>query len=162
MKSTTKRLLLGILLTVCLTVLLALCVGAEDVTYSEGLEFTSNGDGTCSVSGIGTCTDTEIVIPPVSPSGDTVTGIGEYAFWYDRWGIDQDSALASITSVTIPDTVTDIGAWAFSDSPLTEVHIPNGVKNIGSSAFLGCANLKYIVLPESVTVIEEDVFAYSA
>ena len=162
MKSTTKRLLLGILLTVCLTVLLALCVGAEDVTYSEGLEFTSNGDGTCYVSGIGTCTDTEIVIPPVSPSGDTVTGIGEYAFWYDQWGIGQDSALASITSVTIPDTVTDIGAWAFSDSPLTEVHIPNGVKNIGSSAFLGCANLTYIVLPESVTVIEEDVFAYSA
>ena len=141
-----------------------LCVycGEPAFRYSEGLEFISNGDGTCYVAGIGTCTDTDILIPPVSSDGDTVTGIGEYAFWYDQWAIDQDSALASITSVTIPDTVTDIGGGAFSDSPLTEVHIPNGVKNIGSSAFSGCANLKYIVLPESVTVIEENVFAYSA
>ena len=46
---------------------------AEEPKYSEGLKFTSNGDGTCSVSGIGTCTDTEIVIPPVSPMGDAVT-----------------------------------------------------------------------------------------
>lgn len=34
------------------------------IRYSEGLSFDSNGDGTCSVSGIGTCTDTELNIPP--------------------------------------------------------------------------------------------------
>ena len=32
----------------------------------QGLSFTSNGDGTCYVSGIGSCTDTDIVIPSVS------------------------------------------------------------------------------------------------
>lgn len=45
--------------------------------YSEGLEFISNGDGTCYVAGIGNCTDTDIIIPKVSPSEDKVTKIGK-------------------------------------------------------------------------------------
>ena len=36
--------------------------------YSEGLIYTSTGSDTCSVSGIGTCTDKDIVIPPISKS----------------------------------------------------------------------------------------------
>ncbi len=44
------------------------------------LEFTSNGDGTCYVSGIGSCTDTDIIIPSTSPDGDSVTSIGDWAF----------------------------------------------------------------------------------
>ena len=39
---------------------------------SAGLLYTSNSDGTCYVSGIGTCTDTDIVIPDISPAGDVV------------------------------------------------------------------------------------------
>ena len=37
----------------------------EVLRYSEGLEFISNGDGTCYVSGIGICTDIDIVVPTV-------------------------------------------------------------------------------------------------
>ena len=44
------------------------------IPTSTGLEFTSNDDGTCYVSGVGTCDDTHIVIPAVSPAGDSVTG----------------------------------------------------------------------------------------
>ena len=54
--------------------------GGEVLVPSEGLEFTSNGDGTCYVAGIGECTDTDIVIPEVSPTGDVVIAIGTYAF----------------------------------------------------------------------------------
>jgi len=43
--------------------------------FSSGLEFTSNQDGTCYISGIGTCTSSKILIPPTSPNGDTVTGL---------------------------------------------------------------------------------------
>ena len=50
----------------------------DEVVYSEGLEFTSNGDGTCYVSGLGTCAETNINIPPVSPDGNKVTGIGKH------------------------------------------------------------------------------------
>ena len=75
----------------------------EEKKSSEGLEFTSNGDGTCYVSGIGTCTDKDVVIPKVSPAGDKVTSIGYRAFEYCR----------SITSVEIGNGVKSIGKSAF-------------------------------------------------
>ncbi len=56
-------------------------VAVTELTPSEGLEFESNGDGTCTITGIGTCTDKNIVIPVESPYGDTVTLIGEYALY---------------------------------------------------------------------------------
>ena len=49
----------------------------------EALNFTSNGNGTCYVSGIGTCKDTDIVIPSVY-NGMRVTSItfnGTIAQW---------------------------------------------------------------------------------
>ena len=98
----------------------------EEITYSEGLAFTSNGDGTCYVSGIGTCTDTDINIPPVSPKGDSVTRISSSAFYN----------CTSLTSVVIGDSVTSIGDRAFYYcSSLTSIVIPDGVISIGSSAF---------------------------
>ena len=44
-------------------------------SYSQGLSFRSNGDGTCALSGLGSCKDTYLLIPPKSPGGDTVTGV---------------------------------------------------------------------------------------
>ena len=82
---------------------------------SRGLEFTSNNDGTCYVSGIGTCQDADLIIPSFSPAGDRVTGIGEFAF----------RARTELTSVTISDSVTSIGAGAFSGcSNLVSITIP--------------------------------------
>lgn len=82
------------------------------VKYSSGLEFDSNGDGTCYVIGIGDCTDSEIVIPAVSPDGDTVIGIDNSAF-----------AGEAITSVSFPSTLEEIGRRAFNGcNALTDVY----------------------------------------
>ena len=70
--------------------------------YSEGLAFVSRNDGTCELSGLGTCTDLNVVIPPVSPDGDVVTGIRQNSFYW-----------TSVESITIPETVTNIHTWAF-------------------------------------------------
>ena len=78
-------------------------IDPEAPTYSEGLRFISNGDGTCYVSGIGSCRDSDVVIPPVSPNGDRVTSIKNYAF----------EDCYNVTSITIPDSVTSIGDTAF-------------------------------------------------
>ncbi len=54
----------------------------------------------------------------------------------------------SLTSITIPDSVTSIGNYAFEHcDSLTSITIPDSVTSIGSSAFSGCSNLQSITLP---------------
>ena len=126
------------------------CTRCGGLKASEGLAFTSNGGGTCLVSGIGECTDTEIVIPSVSPDGDTVTGIRYQAF----------SGNTDLTSVTIPEGVTSIGSSAFSGcTSLARVTIPEGVTTLDVHAFSGCTSLTSITIPESVTTIGTWAFA---
>ena len=73
-------------------------------TYSEGLYFRSNGDGTCALAGMGSCTSACVLIPPKSPAGDTVTEILPYAL-----------AGSIVGSVEIPTTVTVVSAASFAD-----------------------------------------------
>ena len=71
--------------------------------YSVGLAFRSNGDGTCAVSGIGTCTDTCVLIPPKSPAGDTVVEVLPYAL-----------SGCIVGAIEIPATVTALTTASFA------------------------------------------------
>ena len=67
---------------------------------------------------------------------------------------------SGLTSVTIPNSVTEIGSYAFSYcSGLTSVTIPNSVTEIGSSAFFNCSGLTSVEIPNSVTEIEQYTFS---
>ena len=119
--------------------------------YSVGLDFVSNGDGSCYVAGIGTCMDRHLVIPPTSPNGERVTAIGDSAFL----SVEQ----VQLNSVTLPDSVIFIGNEAFHNNYwLTSVSLGNGIQEIGSGAFSACSNLNRITIPDGVTYIGEQAF----
>ena len=64
-----------------------------------------------------------------------------------------------LTSISIPNGVTNICKGAFTWSGLTSVDIPNSVTRIGEFAFQSCKNIKSFTIPESVTVIDEVAFS---
>ena len=113
-----------------------------ELNYTEGLSYELNKEGTgYTVSGIGTATDTDIVIPS-EYKGLPVTSIGDWAF----------HSCTSLTSIDIPDSVTSIGDYAFAycDS-LTSVTIGNGVTSIGNGAFYWCDSLTSIIVDQNNT-----------
>ena len=77
-----------------------------------------------------------------------VTKITEKAFYKCK----------SLTSVTIPRTVTTIGNYAFFDSGITSITIPEGVTNIEYCTFQECANLVSVSIPDGVTSIGNNCF----
>jgi len=143
----------------------------DDMACSEGLAYASNGDGTCTVVGIGSCTDTDVVIPKTY-NGENVTGIGDRAFQYctGLTSIVIPNSVTSIgesvfvnctglTSITIPDNVTSIGMMTFFRcSSLASITIPDGVTSIGTAAFFECIGMTSITIPDGVTGISNEAF----
>lgn len=127
------------------------CLNCEVVRYSEGLEYSLDDQGMFyTVRGRGTCTDTDIVIPPML--GDyPVSAIFSNAFHADtsitsltvtRPGFYIDpfsfTDCTSLRIVRLSDSVT-VGAYCFDGcTSLKEVNIPKGTK-IGGGAFRGCS-----------------------
>src|SRR5579859_5530374 len=70
------------------------------------------------------------------------------------------SGCRSLTNITIPNSVTNIGEYAFSDSGLTSITIPSSVTTISAAAFSGC-RMTDITIPNNVTSIGEYAFYYS-
>lgn len=112
---------------------------------SVGLSFVSNGDGTCYLDSLGSCTDTEIVVPSTSPAGDRVTAIG-FDKQLESSRLSGFFQCETITSVTLPESVTSIGLGAFYGcTALTHISIPDSVTRVNQAAFRGCTALEYTV-----------------
>src|SRR5574344_82203 len=124
-------------------------------------------------------TATTVSIPSTyndGTNGDkSVTAIGNSAFVFAR---------QSLTSITIPDSVTSIGKTAFAGcislisitfgensqlanlgnyafsgcSSLTSIIIPNSVASIGNYAFNGCSSLTSAIISSDITDIGQDIF----
>jgi hypothetical protein len=78
-----------------------------------------------------------------------VTGIADNAFLEET----------GVTNVTIPSSVTAIGASAFAQSGLTSVTVPGSVNSIGASAFANCGNLTNATIEDGVVVIGASAFS---
>ena len=65
----------------------------------------------------------------------------------------------SLTDIVIPDSVTSIGNWAFWNCrSLTDIDIPDSVTSIGDNAFQFCSSLSTIAISDSVTSIGNNAF----
>ena len=68
---------------------------------------------------------------------------------------------SNLTSITLPNSITTIKSYAFGGcSSLTNIKIPNSVTTIGDHAFESCSSLTSITIPNSVTTIGERAFGY--
>jgi len=117
--------------------------------------------------------------------GNSVIRVGEYAFWACNFtevhGADVESWCkinfydsnstplfyakklylngTLLTDLTIPDSVTSIGSYAFAHCEgLRSVTFPNGMTRIGEYAFKYCVSLTNVSIPEGVTSIGTGAF----
>lgn len=89
------------------------------------------------------CTKLKKLILP-----DSLTKIGSNAFFYTL----------SLKELSLPSSLTTIETNAFYHSSISELILPNGLKEIGGTAFANCPNINAIHFPESLLSIGDNAF----
>ena len=148
-----------IILCVSLALLVCLLCSCSLLSFSK-LELEEYGDGYAVTDNGKEVGIADLVIPD-EYKGKPVVAIGANAF--ARYpGVELlrgDADVLKLTSVTLPDSVTEIGSGAFQNQQtLTTINIPAGVTKIGDSAFASCEELTSITIPDGVTEIKEYTF----
>ncbi len=97
----------------------------------------------------------EVIIPETVTYNEKtyiVTAIGDHAFYRTNNGY-------LITGISIPNTVTSIGPFAFYNCyGLNNISIPISVTSIGEDAFYSCTGLSHVTIPDSLTTIGYEAF----
>ena len=92
----------------------------------------------------GCTTLTSVTVP------DGVTVLPEYAF---TGGTAGSSATSSISNISLPGTLEEIGTAAFAGTGIMSVTLPAGLILIGDEAFRDCTALSAIALPDGLAQI---------
>ncbi|WP_295091622.1 leucine-rich repeat protein [Ruminococcus sp.] len=67
----------------------------------------------------------------------------------------------SVSQISLPSTLKEIGSYAFSDTGITEISLPNGLESIGEHAF-NSTGLSSVAFPDSLKTIGEASFNNTA
>ena len=165
-----KRKLIAWLLVICMAISLLPAAALADTAATSGkcgdnVTWVFSDDGTLTISGKGKMWDY-----------GTTHGYAPWTIWSSRTisdnlkrivieggvesiGDEAFPGLDYVESVEIANTVTSIGAGAFSDTKISSINLPNGVTTIGQYAFKS-TSLKTITLPDSVTSVGFGAFGY--
>jgi hypothetical protein len=113
--------------------------------FGQGLGFQAREDGGKIIITGYVGTEKYLTIPPTA-NGMPIVAIDKGAF-----------SNKGLISVTIPDSVTNIGDSAFAGNQLIRVNLGSGLTTIGDRAFSN-NKLTSVVIPDSVTIIGESAF----
>lgn len=92
--------------------------------------------------------------------------IPEYVYnydyeWYDRPEVLKSVNTATMTSLTLPESITTIGYQALKDKTnLQVVNLPESLTTIEQEAFMSCTGIETLYIPASVTFIGAQALAY--
>ena len=139
--------------------------------YSEGLSYDIYEGNVCRVSGIGTFTGKDLVIPSTY-KGNKVVGIQAGAFanctaietvvvseGIDTIDAGAFSGCSSLKSAVFPDSAVNVYNAIFKNcTSLESVVLPKTITTLPDSMFLGCTSLKSFIIPDHITVISSHVF----
>ena len=128
-------------------------IKVPEIPPSQGLEFAGSYGSGASLTGIGSCTDKEIVIPyaingcPIVCTGKQGDG------WSSVHGFDE------VTGIIFQGNITEIHEESFANYPnLKSITILGDNVKISEDAFRNCTALTEINLPNGILQIEKNAF----
>lgn len=116
------------------------------------LTYTILDDNKVSVSANSKQIDGDIIIPSevvIDGKAYTVKKIQDNGF----------ENCTKITSFSLPNSITEIGWWAFAYTNIQKIDLPEKLEIIGSWAFHGCTKLERITIPKNVNDFGWGVFS---
>ena len=119
----------------------------QDQTEQSDLDFCRMSVGTRGVKAREAFALTHVEIP-AEYDGVAVTHVMPGAFMRKTM----------LQSITLPNSIVFIGSTAFAETGITSITIPEGVTEIDVLAFANCTSLSSVMLPASLTTLGDGVF----
>ena len=151
MKKRILSLVLAVVLALCLLPATAYAATTASGACGKNLTWSLSSTGTLTISGKGAMAKYDSGKMPWAAYKNQIKSVvlakGITSIAYLSF-----SGYTKLTSVQIPDSVTDIGASAFDKcTALSDMTLPKNLKTLGWLAFAGCSSLKTLTIPASLT-----------
>lgn len=125
------------------------CTSLQQITVADGNSAFVSVDGVLLNQA-----QTTLIRYPIAKSGTaytvpaTVTELAPSAF----------ESCTRLTEIGLPNTLSSIGAWAFANTGLTAIHLPNSVRTVDNHAFCACTALTDVTLSSNLQELGAGAF----
>ena len=133
------------------------CTGLQTLSLGENVTIGSNAFYNVVISD--TCGDDMSWTLNLGNNTFTLSGSGEMTDYSPEDPAPWNVFASMIEAISIEDTVTDIGAYAFADcTGLEDMILPDSIKTISACSFSGSTGLTYLEIPDGIQRVGENAF----